>query len=76
MLAFAINLALAVVWFLLGEPPTAERFFVGFILGFLVFAVLCAGGVAASLARGTKANGLPGAKSRGKGAHEPGRIRD
>jgi len=39
MTAFAINLALAVVWFLLGEPPTAERFFVGFILGFLVVLV-------------------------------------
>ena len=36
MIAFGLNLALAVVWFLLGVPPTAERFLSGFLLGFLV----------------------------------------
>jgi multicomponent Na+:H+ antiporter subunit E len=36
MIGFGLNLALAVVWFLLGDPPTAQRFVTGFLLGFLI----------------------------------------
>ena len=36
MIPFCINLALALVWLLLGEPATSDRFFVGFALGFLI----------------------------------------
>jgi multisubunit Na+/H+ antiporter MnhE subunit len=36
--ALALNTALALIWFFLGDEPTPDRFVVGFITGFLIVA--------------------------------------
>lgn len=38
MILFLLNLLLALVWFLLAEPPHWKDFVVGFVLGFLLIA--------------------------------------